>query len=72
MACINPDGTLSPTAKKLLRSIHEPLSLVEISQRIMVPVFLLRSNIRELIGAGLVKEAGEAYQATEKGLEKAG
>ena len=72
MACINPDGTLSPTAKKFLRSVEEPLTLLEISQRIMVPVFMLRVSVRELLGAGYVKEVGEAYQVTEKGRVKAG
>jgi predicted transcriptional regulator len=37
----------------------------------MVPVFMLRSSVRELLGAGYVKEVGEAYQVTEKGREKA-
>ena len=72
MACINPDGTLSPTAKKFLRAVEEPLTLIEISQRIMVPVFLLRVSVRELIAAGYVKEVGEAYQVTAQGREKAG
>jgi predicted transcriptional regulator len=36
----------------------------------MVPVFILRSRIRELLEAGFVKETGERYQATEAGKAK--
>ena len=70
MACINPDGTLSPTAKKVIRAVEKPLTLGEISQQSMVPVFILRSSIRELLEAGFVKETGERYQATEAGKAK--
>jgi predicted transcriptional regulator len=70
MACVNPDGTLSKTAILILESLDSPLTVEEISEKTEVPLFLLRSNMRELVGAGVVKEEGERYAITEQGTEE--
>jgi predicted transcriptional regulator len=70
MACINPDGTLSESAKALLSNISDPLSPEEISKKVGQPLFKVRSSLREMTDAELVREEGGKYGITEKGKEK--
>ena len=67
MACVNPDGSLTPTAKKILRALGHPLMLSELSEQVFLPLFVLRSSLRELSEYGLLQEAEEKYQLTDKG-----
>lgn len=70
MACINPDGTITGSAKDLLRVIiGEPLTPEEISKQLGQPLFKIRSSLREMVSAGLVNEEGDQYIITEKGKE---
>jgi hypothetical protein len=74
MACINPDGTLSPTGRTLLkampgRSDPEPISADALSQRTGVPLFRVRASIREFLGAGLVSDDTFLYRRTDAGEE---
>ena len=61
MPCVNSDGTLSETARMLLKIIERSPDLAEIAKRSGKPVFLVRLNLRELVKAGLVTEKGEQY-----------
>ncbi len=70
MACINPDGTLSESAKVLLSNIQDPLTPEEISKKVGQPLFKVRSSLREMTAAELVREEGGKYGITEKGKEK--
>jgi predicted transcriptional regulator len=70
MACINPDGTLSESAKALLSNISDPLSPEEISKKVGQPLFKVRNSLREMTDAELVREEGGKYGITEKGKEK--
>jgi len=67
MACINPDGSISQTAKTLLKALQVPLEPREISQNLNVPLFKVRSSLREMIEAGLVQKTDEQYMITDKG-----
>ena len=70
MACINPDGTLSPTAQAVISALRTP-SLVEDLGRVTgLPVYRIRSTIRDLIEAGLVNEKDGKYQLTESGKKR--
>lgn len=70
MPCIDDSGRLSESGEKLIKSLlSEDLDAKEISSRIGVPIFKVRSSIRELIEAGLIAEAGEKYRIMEKGKE---
>jgi predicted transcriptional regulator len=71
MACVNPDGTLSKTAVGILKALEIPLTVEEISKKTEVPVFLLRSSMRDLVAAGVAESAGEKYVVTEKGRAQA-
>jgi len=69
MACVNPDGSLSESAQKLLAVLAEPLSPEDISGKTGQPLFRVRSSLREMVEAGLVSEAGGSYTTTPAGKE---
>lgn len=70
MACVNPDGTITESAKALLRAIKNPLAPEEISKQIGQPLFKVRSSLREMTTAGLVQQQDDKFVITEKGKEK--
>ncbi len=71
MACVNPDGTISPSAKALLKALETPLGVEEIAARLGSPLFKIRSSLREMLEAGLVVVQGDKYIASEEGKKKA-
>ncbi len=70
MACVNPDGTISESAKNLLRIIQVPLLPEEISKQVAQPLFKVRSSLREMNAAGFVEEENGKFKITERGREK--
>jgi DNA-binding IclR family transcriptional regulator len=70
MACINPDGTLTPTAQTVLAALRAPASAADVAQLTNLPIYRVRSSLRELVEAGLVAQEGDRYQLTDKGNAK--
>jgi len=70
MACVNPDGTVTESAKALLNIVQNPLTPEEISKLVGQPLFKVRSSLREMAQAELVKEEAGKFSITEKGKEK--
>ncbi len=70
MACINPDGTISESARNLLKNLSRPLPAEEIAPLTGQPLFKVRSSLRELVGGGLVSEAEGKFSITENGRVK--
>jgi len=70
MPCILPDGSVTPTAKKVLAVASEAKSAEEIAQATGMPLYRVRSSVRELLEGGLLQEREGKYQITEKGKEK--
>lgn len=71
MACIEPDGTLTVTARVLLEDlIRTPLRMTEITVLLKVPGFMARANLRELQESGLIREEAGRYHITEAGRER--
>jgi DNA-binding IclR family transcriptional regulator len=64
MACVNPDGTLSPSARTLLRAADALRTPAELAQQTGLPLFRIRASVRELIEAGLLQEENGRYQRT--------
>jgi hypothetical protein len=65
MACVNPDGSLSPTGRQLLEALGPSdapagLTAPELAAAVGVPLFRVRSSVRDAAAAGLVidDEAG--------------
>jgi len=71
MACVSADGTITATAKALIKSLEVPLGAEEIAARLGSPLFKVRSSLRELVEAGLIVAEGDKYSATEAGKKKA-
>jgi predicted transcriptional regulator len=69
MACINSDGTLSPSARSLLTVLERPLTPEEIAENMKRPIFLVRSSLREMSEAQLVVPEGDAYVRTTEGTQ---
>ncbi len=72
MACIRPDGSLTETAKAMLRTLTASNTLTSelISARLNFPMYIIRSGLRELSEAGFIQEQEGNYFLTQKGKEK--
>ena len=67
MACINPDGTVTPSARNILSAAQSPLTPAGIAAATGLPLYRIRSSLRELVQASLLREDGETYVVTEAG-----
>ncbi len=73
MACTKADGSLTQMAKDLLLALQNPVPLHTLCPTLQVPLYRIRSSVRELQSLGFVKEVddGNQYVATPLGLEHA-
>lgn len=70
MACIGADGKPTESGVKMLRALKSGLGSPEdVAKYTGLPLFRVRSGLRELAQAGLVKQKGDDYEFTEKGEE---
>ena len=70
MACISPDGKPTESGTKMLRALKSGLGAPEeIAKSTGLPLFRVRSGIRELTQAGLADLKDDKYEITEKGAE---
>lgn len=67
LACINDNGNLTKSAKDLLQSMqHESLSADEISKKVGLPLFRVRSSLRDMKSMGFVIEENQSYKMNPK------
>ena len=70
MACVSPDGKPTESGTKMLRALKSGLgSAEEIAQSTGLPLFRVRSGLRELTQAGLANQKNDKYEVTDKGAE---
>jgi len=70
MACISPDGKPTESGAKMLRALKSGLgSPEEIAKDAGLPLFRVRSGLRELAQAGLANQKDDKYEITNKGAE---
>jgi predicted transcriptional regulator len=70
MACISPDGKPTESGTKMLRALKSGLDSPEkIAQDTGLPLFRVRSGLRELVQAGLANLQGDKYELSPKGSE---
>lgn len=69
MACIDPHGHLTETARTVLAAFEHPRTAEEVSTVLNLPLFRIRSAIREMAEAGLLAEESGSFVATLSGLE---
>ncbi|TXL63649.1 hypothetical protein FHP05_10735 [Cerasibacillus terrae] len=63
MTCVNDKGQLSPTQRKLLEVIdNNSLSIEKISEQTGLPMFKVRSNLREMNQNGIILEQDGLYR----------
>lgn len=68
MACINSQGYLTKSAKRLLESLTKKEQTAEqIARELGVPLFKVRSFLREMESLGFVAKTGDIYAITGKG-----
>lgn len=70
MPCVNPDGTLTDSARTLLKLLEKPVTPEEIAARLGHPLFRVRASLRELVGADLVRAESGQFVITERGAKK--
>ncbi|MBB5171906.1 hypothetical protein [Texcoconibacillus texcoconensis] len=68
MSCINSDGKLTQSATALLEAVqndkHTPESL---AKELGVPLFKVRSSLRDMSSMGFVEQIEDAYVVSEGG-----
>lgn len=70
MACIGADGKPTESGVKMLRALKSGLGSPEdVAKYTALPLFRVRSGLRELAEAGLTDQKGDKYELTEKGAE---
>ena len=73
MACISPDGKLTESGTKMLRALKSGLGAPEeIAKNAGLPLFRVRSGLREFIQAGFASQKGDKYELSPKGVELLG
>ena len=73
MACISPDGKPTESGSKMLRALQAGMETPEeISKEAGLPLFRVRSGLRELTQAGLASQKGDKYELSPKGVEVLG
>ena len=71
MACVNTDGTLTQSARSVLGAAREPALPEEIATLTGLPLYRIRSSLRELRDAGLVEaQLDGRYRLTTAGIER--
>lgn len=70
MGCIKPDGSVSWTGELILLAMWEPATCEEVSKLEKLPLFLVRSAVREFTNAGLLEKRGESYLITPEGIRR--
>jgi predicted transcriptional regulator len=70
MACISPDGKPTESGSKMLRALKAGSgSPEEIASKAGLPLFRVRSGLRELAEAGLASQKGDKYELSEEGAK---
>lgn len=69
MPCILPDGSISEVGKKILFETKEWKTPEEITSNTNLPLFRVRSSLRELSEVKYVKEENGKFKVTEEGLK---
>jgi predicted transcriptional regulator len=70
MACVSPDGKPTESGSKMLRALQAGLnSPEEIAKNTGLPLFRVRSGLRELAQAGLATQKEDSYKLSEEGAK---
>jgi predicted transcriptional regulator len=70
MPCVKPDGTLEPMAQAILRALRTSRTAEGVCDHLRLPLYRVRSTVRELVEAGLVAESDSVYVLTDSGRSR--
>ncbi len=70
MACVNPDGTLTASATAILTAMKSPVTPNQIAEATNLPLFRVRSGLREMVEARMSTEHDGLFEITSMGVEK--
>jgi DNA-binding IclR family transcriptional regulator len=70
VACVNPDGTVTPSAMAILAALRSADTAELIAPLAGLPLFRVRSALRELVAAGLVTIDDGRHRLTDAGLAR--
>lgn len=70
MACVNADGTLSASALAILAAVERPATAEQVAAATKLPLFRVRSAMRELVDASLVAKEEAGYTLTDEGRKR--
>jgi DNA-binding IclR family transcriptional regulator len=62
MACISPDGTLSESGRRILAALEHDSTPEGVARATALPLFRVRSALRELETARLVRREGSHFK----------
>ncbi|MFP3868703.1 MAG: hypothetical protein ACLFUU_11185 [Desulfobacteraceae bacterium] len=69
MPCIREDGTLSRSGELILLACRNPATPDKVARETGLPLFRIRSAIRELTEVECLEQLEEGYRTTEKGIK---
>lgn len=67
MACVNDTTTVTSSGEKLLSVAEPPATAAELAKRAKLPIFRVRSTLRQLVSQGLLVLKADRYHLTEAG-----
>jgi predicted transcriptional regulator len=70
MPCVKPDGTLEPMAQAIVRALRTPRTIEGVCDHLRLPLYRVRSTMRELADAALVAESDGVYALTDRGRSR--
>jgi DNA-binding IclR family transcriptional regulator len=71
LPCVTADGKPTVSAKQILEALRaRALTPEELSETTHLPLFRIRSSLREIVQVGWVSESQGRYQATQEGIDK--
>lgn len=72
MPCVNENGEVTESARKILTAMEQPIPLAQVATTTSLPLYRIRSSMRELVEAGLAAELDGVWQVTGAGLTAIG
>jgi len=70
MPCVKPDGTLEPMAQAIVRALRTPRTIEGVCEHLRLPLYRVRSTMRELAEAALVAETNGVCALTDTGRSR--
>jgi DNA-binding IclR family transcriptional regulator len=63
MACVSADGTLTASGRAIFEAVRRPASPEQVAEATGLPLYRVRSSLREMAAAGMVTEESGLFSA---------